>query len=535
MRIREHRLTLAAAAVAAVVLQSGLAPAATPRDTLVMAMSLESISSLDPHDGFEPLDAEICVNVYEPLITLDKRDPAKFWPGVADSWTISDDKKLYTFTLHPGKKFATGNPITADDVAYSMQRLVILNKSPAYYLNSLGFTPDNVKDRIKAIAPNQVTIQVGDAYSPTYVLSTLGLYLTGILDKKLLTEHEVNGDWGNAWLATHSAGSGQFVIRDVRANEIVTLQRNSLYDGTPAKLERIIYRNAPESSAQRLQLERGDVDIARGLTGEDLDAVAKNPDIVVEEAPKLSTYYLGLSQKNAILAKPDVQEALRYLVDYDTLAKTVMKHRGVTWQTILPKGILGALESNPYKFDPAKAKELLVKAGETNFTLTVNTGNQPELTGTAEALQKNFAQAGIILKILASDQKQALAVYRARKHDMYLGTWGSDPDPQSTIEGFASNPDNSDKTGAKTLAWRNSWDIAKEAPNLIPLVKSGLFIQDAAKRAAAYQEIQEYVLHHGPYVGMFQELTSFARRKNVVNYVLYPTEDLDTYGDVEKN
>jgi peptide/nickel transport system substrate-binding protein len=502
MSMRDLKLSVSAAVLAALLAAGGgPARAATPADTLVMAMSLASVTSLDPHDGFEPLDAEIDVNVYEPLVGLDKTDPAKFHPLVATSWTISDDKKLYTFTIDTKRTFASGNPVTPEDVVYSIQRLVILNKSPAYYANSLGLTADNVKDRVKAEGPDKVTIALGDAYSPTFVLSTLGIYLTGILDRKLLAEHEVSGDWGNAWLATHSAGSGAFVIRDVRANEIITLQRNPHYAGKAPALARIIYRHTPESSAQRLQLERGDVDIARGLTGEDLEALSGNPDLVVEESPKLSTFYLGLSQKHPTLAKPEVQEALRYLVDYDAIAKTVMRHRGVTWQTILPKGMLGALDSSPYKLDVAKAKELLAKAGVQPFTVTVNTGNQPELVGTAEAIQKTFAEAGITLKILATDQKQALSVYRARKHDMYLGTWGSDPDPQATIEAFASNPDNSDATGAKTLAWRNSWDIAELAAELVPLVRSGLFIQDADKRAAAYQQIQEYVLHHGPLSG----------------------------------
>jgi peptide/nickel transport system substrate-binding protein len=88
-------------------------------------------------------------NAYDRLIRFDITDPSKLVPDIAKSWTVSPDGKTYTFELKDGLKFASGNPLTAEDVAFSLQRAVILDKTPAFILTQFGFTKDNVKDKIK--------------------------------------------------------------------------------------------------------------------------------------------------------------------------------------------------------------------------------------------------------------------------------------------------------------------------------------------------------------------------------------------------
>ncbi len=78
----------------------------------------------------------------------------------------------------------------------------------------------------------------------------------------------------------------------------------------------------------------------------------------------------------------------------------------------------------------------------------------------AQAVQANLAQGGIKVEMIPGDNKQTLAKYRARQHDIYIGEWSADYiDPHSNAQGYAWNPDNSDKSSYKMLAWRNSWDI----------------------------------------------------------------------------
>ena len=104
----------------------------------------------------------------------------------------------------------------------------------------------------------------------------------------------------------------------------------------------------------------------------DLDALASGPNsnkaIKTTATPKGTVYYFSLNQKNANLAKPEVREAFKWLVDYDAIGKTIMKNIGVVHQNFLPVGLLGAAKDNPYKLDVAKARALLAKAGLAGLT-----------------------------------------------------------------------------------------------------------------------------------------------------------------------
>lgn len=140
---------LAAGAALAAVLAANPAWSATPADTLVQAWAIDDTITLDPAESFELSPAEFIGNAYDMLVRLDINDTSKVIPGVAESWTVSDDGLTYTFKLKKDIKFASGNPITSADVAYSFERAVRLDKSPAFILTQFGLTKDNVNERRK--------------------------------------------------------------------------------------------------------------------------------------------------------------------------------------------------------------------------------------------------------------------------------------------------------------------------------------------------------------------------------------------------
>ena len=127
--------------------------AATPKDTLVVALAFDDIISLDPAEAFEISAGEVMGNAYDRLIRYDVADPSKLLPDLAKSWKVSADGKTYSFELKPGLKFASGNPLTADDVVFSLQRAVLLDKTPAFILTQFGLSKENVKDKVKQTGP----------------------------------------------------------------------------------------------------------------------------------------------------------------------------------------------------------------------------------------------------------------------------------------------------------------------------------------------------------------------------------------------
>ncbi|WP_077960067.1 ABC transporter substrate-binding protein [Ensifer adhaerens] len=536
------RLLTASAALAMVMATTAPAFAETPKDTLVEAFAIDDVITMDPGEAFELTAAEITGNTYSMLVRLDINDTTKVVGDLAESWTVSDDGLTYTFKLKPDLKFASGNPVTAEDVAWSFERAVKLDKSPAFILTQFGLTGDNVTEKAKAADAQTFVFTVDQPYAPSFVLNCLTATVGAVLDKKLVLEnvkpvtptdeYKYDNDFGNEWLKTGYAGSGPFKLREWRANEVIVLERNDNFYGEQAKLARVIYRHMKESSGQRLALEAGDIDVARNLEPGDYDAVSKNADLATTNAPKGTVYYISLNQKNANLAKPEVREAFKYLVDYDAIGSTLIKGIGEVHQSFLPKGVLGALDENPYKLDVAKAKELLAKAGLADgFTVTMDVRNGQPVTGIAESFQQTLGQAGVKLEIIPGDGKQTLTKYRARNHDMYIGQWGMDYfDPNSNAETFTSNPDNSDEGKNKTLAWRNAWDV----PELTKKTKDALLERDSAKRAETYKELQKTVLGESPFVIIFQQTEVAGYRGNVKGLKLGPSFDTNFVAGITK-
>jgi len=514
--------TLALAAAAALPLQ-----AATPKDTLVVALAFDDIISLDPAEAFEISAGELMGNGYERLLRYDVNDPSKLLPDLAAKWSVSADGKTYSFELKPNLKFASGNPLTAEDVVFSLQRAVLLDKTPAFILTQFGLSKEAVKDRVKQTGPLKLTIETDKAYAPTLVYNCLTANIAAVVDKKLVMSKESVkdgvGDMGYGWLKTNFAGSGPLKIREWRANELVALERNENYHGKKPALARVIYRHVKESATQRLLIEKGDADIARNLSPQDLDALAGHKDVKTTATPKGTVYYFSLNQKNPILAKPEVREAFKWLVDYDAIGKTLIKNIGVVHQNFLPLGLLGASKDNPYRLDVPKAKALLAKAGHPNgFKVTIDMRTIQPVQGITEAVQQTLKQAGIELEILPGDGKQTLTKYRARQHDIYIGQWGADYwDPHTNADTFTRNPNNADDAKTKPLAWRNAWDI----PELTKQTDAAAQERDGAKRARMYQEIQAEFRRSSPFVMVYQQTEVAAYRENVSGLKIGSTSD----------
>ncbi|MBX3567872.1 MAG: ABC transporter substrate-binding protein [Rhizobiaceae bacterium] len=506
--------------------------AETPANTLVVAKNIDDIVTMDPAEIYELSNSEVAVNVYDRLMGLEIGDMANVAPKVAESYSVSEDGKVFTFRLKPDIKFHSGNPLTAEDVEFSLERVILLNLTPAYLFQALGWNQENVKDMVKVIDPLTLEFTVSEKYAPTYVLNLMSTVTSSIVDKKEALAHEKDGDMGHDWLKTNSAGSGAYSMRSWKANESVIMEANPDFRLGSPKIERVIIRHIPEGSAQRLLIEKGDVDIARNLTPDQIAGIAGNSDVVVETYPKATVYYLGLSQKVEVLRNPKVQEALRWLIDYQGMVDTFLKGQMKVHQAFWPSGFFASLEDTPYRLDVAKAKALLAEAGYPDgFKIQFDIANTQPYTAIAQSIQSTFGEAGIEVTINSAEVKQALTKYRARQQEMIYMYWGPDYlDPNANADSFASNPDNSDNSPSKPLAWRNSWDI----PDITAETRAALQESDTEKRRQMYLDLQAKLQKSGPFINMFQESEQTVMRKNVKGFFSGPNADLVFYREVSK-
>ncbi len=489
--------------------------AETPANMLVIANRIDDITTLDPAESFEFAGSDVSRNIYGKLVNFDPMNlDAGYGPDLAESWTVSEDGRTITFKMREGVKFHSGNPVRAEDAAWSLRRAVILNKTPSFILTQFGFTPENVEETITFDAEaGTVSITTDKRYATSFVLNCLTATIGGIIDKETVMANEVDGDLGNSWLKTHSAGSGAYSLVSWKPNESVTLKANpDFYLGAPA-MERVIVQHVQESSTQRLMLERGDIDVARNLSPDDIAGIMGVAGLAVDSELRGRLMYISLNQKHEILSNPLVRQAIKYLVDYQGMQDSFLKGQYVIHQNFLPATYLGAVDENPFSLNIEKARALLEEAGVGEFTIEAGVRDAQERIEIAQALQSTFAQVGIRLEITTGTAKQILSRYRARELDMYVGAWGPDyPDPHTNAGTFAYNPDNSDEAGATgLLAWRNAWDTG----GLTEKVAAAVIEGDREVRAQMYRDIQAEFRETSPFAIMFQKIEQTGRAENV--------------------
>ncbi|WP_420404711.1 ABC transporter substrate-binding protein [Nisaea sp.] len=508
----------ALAASIALPVSGGKSYAGTPSDTLVIAATIDDIVSLDPAEIFEFSGGDLAQNVYDTLVAFDPTNlSGGYVPGLAESWTISEDGTQYTFKMRPGVTFHSGNPVTAHDAAFSLQRAVILNKTPSFILTQFGFTAENVKEKIKAVDDMTLTIQTDKKYAASFVLNCLTATIGNIVDMKLVMEHEKDGDMGYEWLKTNSAGSGAYSLRGWKPNENYVLEANENYWRAKPEMKRVFVRHISESATQRLLIEKSDVDVARNLSPDDVAGLSGNDDVRIDEDLRGRIMYFALNQEHPILSKPEVREAFKWLVDYEGMSTSFLNGQYVVHQAFLPLTYLGELHDKPYKLDVDKAKALLAEAGHADgFDVKIYVRNAQERLEIAQSLQNIWAQAGIRATLEVGTGKQTLGVYRARKHEIYLGAWGPDyPDPHTNADTFAHNPDNAfEAKNTGKLAWRNAWDI----PEMSKETEAAVQESDRDTRVEMYRKIQADHQKSSPFVIMLQKIEQTAIQTHITGF-----------------
>jgi len=479
--------------------------------TLVIDRDLSDLISLDPAVLYEFSAVFATHNVYETLVKFEGTDLTTPKPSLATSWDIKDAGSNWdiTFKLKSGAVSASGNPLTADDVVYSFQRAINLNKSPAFLFTDIaGLKPES----IKATDPSTVVVTMPKTSSTQTFLVILTFTIGGIVDSKEVKTKETGGDFGSAYLLDHSSGSGPFAVDHWTKNTEVLLKANPNYGGTKPLLSGVLFKHVPEPTNQQFALEKGDIDIANDLGAEQIAALQGKAGVTTTSAGSLLLVYVGMNAMVKPLDNVKVREALRTAVDYDGIVKDLLKGNGKKVQGIVPAGLAGYNESTPFQADVTKAKSLLTEAGQTSITLDflVPTGGAPggaSWSDIAAKLKSDWAKIGVTVNIKQTTTADLLATYRAQKGQLVMINWGPDyPDPGANVNPFTDYK-------AKSIAYRNGWDdpIATKA-------HEAELISDPAKRVAAYKEITDYVLHNGPYVVLYQPNELFGLRSNVKGF-----------------
>lgn len=530
-----RRRPLLAALPAALAAPFPLRPAraATPAGVVVMAKGIDDIvGAFDPAESYEFTNNEVCGNVYRRLVLPDRQNPERLAGDLAESWTVSPDGTVLTFRLRRGPRFESGNPVTAEDAAFSLRRAVILNKAPGFILTQFGWDKDNAEKLIRATDPLTLTLELPKPAAPSLVLYCLSACIGSVVEKAAALAHDRDGDLGNAWLKTHSAGAGPYRLVDWQAADHIVLAANP-HAETPPRTPRVVIRHVPEAVNQLLLLEKGDADIARDLGADQLKTAAAAKGLVLVSAGGLSSMYVAMNMARPEFQKEEVRRAVKMAVDYEAIARNITPRTWRVCQSFLPQGIPGAIPDQPYHKDPAAARALLARAGYGGgFTMTLDYVSTPPFSEIAQALQADLAAIGITLTLLPGEEKQVISKTRARQHQMALLRWFPDYlDPHSNAQGFCADPDDSDQSPLRILAWRSHF----HDPGLTRMVEEAARERDTARRFALYADMQRAFETRSPFVMLLQNENVAALRAGVEGLTLGALADYTRYDGITKS
>ncbi len=498
------------------------APAAAGGDVLIVARSLD-IRTLDPGRQYEITSPMIVHAAYETLVTFAGTDYTKVVPNLAESWEISDDGLTYTFHLRPNVKFHTGHTMTAKDVKFSFERLRNLKDNPAWLMD--------VVDKIEVV--DDLTVKITLKEPNAAFLAMLVSPNFSVLDSEAVKAHGGTDapdadktDKATEWLDQNSAGTGPFILKGWTRGVEVVLERNPDYWRGPAKLSKVIVKDVRDPATQRMMIASGDIDVAQNLDVDMIEAYKQEGGKVVE-GNTMDMIYLAMTTNPKIsepLSHKEARQAVAYAIDYDGIIKDLMRGAAIRLPSVIPVGLLGTDPNLGYPHDPAKAKELLKKAGYPNgFTVKMVYPNRTFAGGLAAEtlaakIQADLAEVGIKLQLEPREPVAHLADYRAGKLAMTISPWTPDfLDPHGWAIPFAV------KGGS--AAKRVYYDNPKASELAIKAGK----ITDPEKRAQMYLELQKIMLDDAAFIGLIQPKVLIAVRPNVKGYVFNPVWWVDFY------
>ena len=532
MLTRRDLIATTAAGVAA----TSIAPrpgAATPANILVMARAIDNIvGAFDPAQSYETSNNEACGNIYRKLIVPDPADANKLVGDLAESWQASKDGLVFTFQLRRGVKFDSGNELTAEDAAFSLQRVVKLNKTPGFILTQFGWNADIVGKMIRATADHTQELTLPALQAPTFVLYCLSATVGCVVEKARVLANQVNNDLGNEWLKTHSAGAGSYRLVEWLASDHIIMDTNP-YAAVKPRVPRAVIRHVAEPASQLLLLQKGDADIAGNLNADQLKAIVRNPDLSISKIDQLNSLYLGLNASLPLFQKVEVRQAIKWAIDYDAIADNITPNVWGVWQTFLPKGAPGSIPDRPFRKDVAKTKALLAAGGYPNgFDVVLDYYSHSPFTEIALAVQADLAAIGIKAQLLAGETKQVTTKMRARQHQMTLMIWFPDYlDPNSNAQAFNANSDDSDAAKLKLPAWRcHFFD-----PELTEAVDRAVKELDPEQRLELYAKMQRDAMERSPFVFLLQSAEVWTARKGVSGVQLGLMPDYTNYAGITKS
>lgn len=460
--------------------------------------------------------------VFDPLVRWTK--DMTFEPRLAEKWEQINPTTI-RFHLRKGVTFHSGNPFTAKDVVWTLERL---KNSPDFKGLFNKFTP------AKAVDDYTVDIITSEPYGlvmniATYIFPMDSKFYTGTdkqgLDKGLVSKT------GYSFANENASGTGPFRVAKREHGVKLVLEANKNYWGEKGNVD--IFELTPiKNEATRVAaILRGDVDFISPVPVQDYDQLSKNPDVNLITMPSARIIVIQMNQKRQpALANPKVREAIIAGTDTAGIVAKIMKGYTTTTQQQAPKGFAGHDPSLKPRFDVARAKQLLKEAGYEKgleFSMIAPNNRYVNDEKIAQAFVSMMARIGIKVNLKTMPKAQYWDQYAAQVADIQLIGWHPDTEDTANFSEYLLVTPNKE-TG---MGQYNSGNYSN--PKFDELIFAANRETDSAKRDAMLREAEHIAYNDAAYVPMHWEPLSWAARKNVKNpEMVVNAQDFPYFGDL---
>jgi len=518
---RYPRLLALTLVLVLLVALSSMSAMAQDEEVLVIG-HVESTDSLDPARGFTQTTGVINRVTYSTLVTFPDEDASEILPMLAADWSISDDGLAYTFVLRDDVTFVSGNPLTADDVVFSLKRLQNVRGNPSFLAN-------NIAD-VVANEDGTVTISLNDI-DPAF-LALLANYAFSIVDSETVianggtdAEDAFDTDEAEVYLNSTSAGTGPYILESWTREVQTVLVRNPDYWGEQPFFDRVIIQNIPEPATQQLTLESGDIDMALDLSNDQISAMTDNPDIEIFSDASVYTHFLLMNADPEVggpVSDPLVQRAIRYALDYEGYK---VLWGGRTPASNLVFVVAGALqEDQALTRDLDRARELMAEAGYPDgFSITLSypdfSWQGVNMNTNAQKIQADLAEIGITVTLNPGELQVSLEEYRQGLQGFGYWFWGPDIlDPKDFLSFLP---------GGKVADERANWSLDMVDPEIQALIEQVAVETDNDVRLELYGELQLWMQENGIFAPFNNPALQTAYGTDIQGYILHPAWLLD--------
>ncbi|MGI5916279.1 MAG: ABC transporter substrate-binding protein [Anaerolineae bacterium] len=446
------------------------APGEEDGRTGILRVAAQPISQTDPALITSEAEVLVASHIYDYLVDIDAANEIR--PRLATEWTISEDGRIYTFTLAEGVLFHDGTPLRPEDVVWTFDRL----RDP-----ELGLPTADLYGNID-------TIQVTGERQVTFTLQEPNpFFLYDLSDNHALILQEGAED-----AATRMNGTGPFVVVDYRPEDRMLLQANDAYfmpdQPQVAELEIIFFA---DDAAAADALRGGQVDLRMNLSVADYEALRAQPDLVPVEVPTNRFTVIRIRTDRAPGDDERVVRALRLATDRQALFDLALQGYG----SVGRDSPIGPLYEEYYaedlplsERDPEAARDLLAEAGYPDgLDMILYFPNILNNSDVASVIQSQWAEAGINVQLQAEPESIYYGEGRWLDVDLGITGWGHRPYPQFYLDVMLRCD----------AVWNEAHFCDQEFDRLADIAGS---TPDEAERIEAYAEIQRLLIDRGPLI-----------------------------------